>query len=409
MTHADLLDRYAQLIVRSGVSVARGQELLMTAPVDAVPLVRLITEHAYKAGASLVTTIYGDDAATLARFEHAPDESFDKATGWLFEGMANAFRSGSARLAIIGEDPSLLAGQDTDKVARANRARSKAYRPALELITSHAINWCVAAAATPAWARSVFPDKSPEAALEALWNAIFTCSRADTPDPVKAWVEHSRYLRQRTDFLNARRYAALRYKGPGTDLTIGLVDGHVWKGGASVAKNGITSNANIPTEEVFTMPHRDRVDGTVVATKPLSYQGTFIEGIRVRFENGRIVDAHADKGGNVFSKMISTDEGAARLGEVALVPHSSPIAKSGIVFNNTLFDENAASHVAVGQSYTDTMASGSSLGKEALVQAGANQSLIHVDWMIGSGRLDVDGVRADGSAEPLMRQGDWAA
>ena len=409
MTQSDLLDRYARLIVRSGVNIAPGQELVMTAPVDAIPLVRLITEHAYRAGASLVTTLYGDDAATLARFKHAPDESFDKSTGWLFEGMANAFKAGSARLAIIGEDPSLLAGQDTDKVARANRARSKAYRPALELITSHAINWCVAAAATPAWARSVFPDKAPGAALDALWQAIFTCSRADTADPVQAWVEHSRYLRQRTDFLNARRYAALRYKGPGTDLTIGLVDGHVWKGGASVANNGVTSNANIPTEEVFTMPHKDRVEGTVVATKPLSYQGTFIEGIKVRFEKGRIVEAHADKGADVFSKMISTDEGAARLGEVALVPHSSPIAKSGIVFNNTLFDENAASHVAVGQSYSDTMAHGASLGKDALVQAGANQSLIHVDWMIGSGKLDIDGVRPDGSAEPLMRQGDWAA
>jgi len=409
MTHSDLLDRYAQLIVRSGVNVAPGQELVMTAPVDAIPLVRLITEHAYKAGASLVTTLYGDDAATLARFQYAPDESFDKSTGWLFDGMANAFRAGSARLAIIGEDPSLLAGQDTDKVARANRARSRAYRPALELITSHAINWCVAAAATPAWARSVFPDKAPDAALHSLWQAIFTCSRADKADPVAAWVEHSRYLRQRTDFLNARRYAALRYKGPGTDLTIGLVDGHVWKGGASVSKNGVTSNANIPTEEVFTMPHKDRVEGTVVATKPLSYQGTFIEGIRVRFEKGRITEAHADKGADVFSKMISTDEGAARLGEVALVPHSSPIAASGIVFNNTLFDENAASHVAVGQSYSDTMANGSSLGKEALAQAGANQSLIHVDWMIGSSRLDIDGVRSDGTTEPLMRQGDWAA
>ncbi len=409
MTHSVILDSYAQLIVRSGVNVAPGQELVMTAPVDAIPLVRLITEHAYKAGASLVTTLYGDDTATLARFKHAPDESFDKATGWLFDGMANAFKAGSARLAIIGEDPSLLAGQNTDKVARANRARSRAYRPALELITSHAINWCVAAAATPAWACSVFPDKEPDAALDALWRAIFTCSRADAADPVAAWVEHSRYLRQRTDFLNARRYAALRYRGPGTDLTIGLVDGHMWKGGASVAKNGVTANANIPTEEVFTMPHKDRVEGTVTATKPLSHQGTFIEGIKVRFEKGRIVEAHADKGADVFSKMISTDEGAARLGEVALVPHSSPIARSGIVFNNTLFDENAASHIAVGQSYSDTMANGGNLGKDALVQAGANQSLIHVDWMIGSGRLDIDGVRSDGTAEPLMRQGEWAA
>ena len=184
----------------------------MTAPVDAIPLVRRITEHAYKAGASLVTTLYGDDAATLARFKHAPDESFDMATGWLFDGMANAFKAGAARLAIIGEDPALLAGQDTDKVARANRARSKAYRPALELIASHAINWCVAAAATPAWARSVFPDKQPDVALDKLWQAIFTCSRADRPDPVQAWVEHSRNLRQRTDFLNASRYSALRYR-----------------------------------------------------------------------------------------------------------------------------------------------------------------------------------------------------
>jgi aminopeptidase len=409
MTHTELLDQYARLIIRSGLNIAPGQELVMTAPVDAIPLVRRITEHAYKAGATLVTTLYGDDVTTLARYQHAPDESFDKATGWLFDGMANAFKSGAARLAVIGEDPSLLGEQDTDKVARANRARSKAYRPALELIAGHAINWCVASAATPAWARSVFPDLAPDAALERLWRAIFTCSRADVADPVKAWAEHSRNLRQRTDFLNGKRYAALNYRGPGTDLTIGLVDGHVWKGGESLAKNGITCNPNIPTEEVFTMPHRARVDGTVTATKPLSYQGTFIEGIRVRFEAGRIIEAHADKGADVFANMLKTDEGAARLGEVALVPHSSPIAKSGIVFNNTLFDENAASHIAIGQSYTDTMKNGSSLSADALTAAGANASLIHVDWMIGSGALDIDGVLADGKTEPLMRKGDWAA
>jgi aminopeptidase len=409
MTHTELLDQYARLIVRSGLNIAPGQELVMTAPVEAMPLVRRITEHAYKAGATLVTTLYGDDVATLARYQHAPDESFDKATGWLFDGMANAFRSGAARLAIIGEDPSLLGEQDPDKVARANRARSKAYRPALELIAGHAINWCVASAATPAWARSVFPDLAPDAALEKLWRAIFTCSRADVADPVKAWSEHSRNLRQRTDFLNGKRYSALKYRGPGTDFTLGLVDGHVWKGGESLAKNGITCNPNIPTEEVFTMPHRARVEGTVTATKPLSYQGTFIEGIRVRFEAGRIVEAHADKGADVFANMLKTDEGAARLGEVALVPHSSPIAKSGIVFNNTLFDENAASHIAIGQSYTDTMKNGSSLNADALTAAGANASLIHVDWMIGSGALDIDGVLANGATEPLMRKGDWAA
>jgi aminopeptidase len=409
MTHEDLLDRYARLIVRSGVGLAPGQELLMTAPVDAIPLVRRITEHAYKAGATLVTTLYGDDAATLARFKYASDESFDTASGWLFDGMANAFKAGAARLAIIGEDPALLSGQDPAKVTRANRARSKAYRPALELIASHAINWCVASAATPAWARSVFPDLSADAALDRLWRAIFACSRADKADPVQAWVEHSRNLRQRTDFLNARRYKALKYRGPGTELMLGLVDGHIWKGGASTAKNGITCNPNIPSEEVFTMPHKDRVDGVLSATKPLSYQGTFIEGIKVRFEAGRIVESHADKGADIFATMIATDEGAARLGEVALVPHSSPISASGIVFNNTLFDENAASHIAVGQYYADTMANGGTMSAEERAAAGANSSLIHVDWMIGSSGLDIDGVLADGKTEPLMRRGEWAA
>ena len=409
MTHEDLLDRYAQLIVRSGVGLAPGQELLMTAPVDAIPLVRRITEHAYKAGATLVTTLYGDDAATLARFKYASDESFDTASGWLFDGMANAFKAGAARLAIIGEDPALLSGQDPAKVTRANRARSKAYRPALELIASHAINWCVASAATPAWARSVFPDLSADAALDRLWCAIFACSRADKVDPVQAWVEHSRNLRQRTDFLNARRYKALKYRGPGTELMLGLVDGHIWKGGASTAKNGITCNPNIPSEEVFTMPHKDRVEGVLSATKPLSYQGTFIEGIKVRFEAGRIVESYADKGADIFATMIATDEGAARLGEVALVPHSSPISASGIVFNNTLFDENAASHIAVGQSYADTMANGGTMSAEERAAAGANSSLIHVDWMIGSSGLDIDGVLSDGKTEPLMRRGEWAA
>ena len=409
MTHEDLLDRYAQLIVRSGVGVAPGQELLMTAPVDAIPLVRRIIEHAYKAGATLVTTLYGDDAATLARFKYAPDKSFDAASGWLFDGMANAFRAGAARLAIIGEDPALRSGQDPAKVTRANRARSRAYRPALELITSHAINWCVASAATPAWARSVFPDLSADAALDRLWRAIFACSRADKADPVQAWVEHSRNLRQRTDFLNTRRYKALKYRGPGTDLVLGLVEGHIWKGGASTAKNGITCNPNIPSEEVFTMPHKDRVDGILSSTKPLSYQGTFIEGIKVRFEAGRIVESHADKGADIFATMIATDEGAARLGEVALVPHSSPISASGIVFNNTLFDENAASHIAVGQSYADTMANGGTMSAEERAAAGANSSLIHVDWMIGSSGLNVDGVLSDGKTESLMRKGEWAA
>ncbi len=409
MNHEKLLDQYARLTVRSGLCITPGQQLLISAPIEAVPLVRRITHHAYVAGATLVTTLYADDQATLTRFQAASNASFDTATSWLFNGMAEAFKGGSARLAITGEDPGLLGGQDPEKVSRANRARSKAYRPALELITSFAVNWCVISCATPSWAKSVFPGLPQEEAIAKLWAAIFKCSRADLPDPVAAWAEHSRNLRKRTDFLNGRRYKALHYRAPGTDLRIGLVDGHAWKGGASTAKNGVTCNPNIPSEEVFTMPHKDRVEGTVCSTKPLSYGGTFIDGIKVRFENGRIVESSAEKGAAAFAKMIDTDEGGRRLGEVALVPHSSPISASNIVFNNTLFDENAASHIAVGQSYTDTMKDGPGKSAEELLASGANTSLIHVDWMIGSGEMDVDGVTQDGAIEPLMRRGEWVS
>jgi aminopeptidase len=403
-----LLDKYALLTVRSGLNIAPGQQLVVSAPIEAVALVRRVTHHAYAAGATLVTTLYTDDQTTLARFQATHDASFDTAPNWLFDGMAAAFKGGAARLAITGEDPGLLGGQDPEKVSRANRARSKAYRPALEYISGFKVNWCVISCATASWAKSVFPELAEAQAIDKLWAAIFSCARADVADPVQAWVDHSKNLRERTDFLNARRYSALKYRGPGTDLTIGLVDGHIWKGGASLAKNGVICNPNIPSEEVFTMPHKDRVDGVVRSTKPLSYGGTFIDGISVRFEAGRIVESRAEKGADAFKKMIETDEGGSRLGEVALVPHSSPISASGIVFNNTLFDENAASHVAVGQSYTETMKDGHAKSPEQLAASGANTSLIHVDWMIGSGEIDVDGVLPDGRVESLMRRGEWA-
>ena len=406
--HDARLDRLAAVAVRTGLNLQPGQELVMTAPLDAVPLARAITREAYRAGASLVTLLYTDEDAALARFEYAPDGAFDTAAGWLYEGMAKAFSSGAARLAIAGDDPGLLAGQDAEKVARANRARSKAYVPALELISNFAINWSILSAATPAWAKTVFPGLPEEEAVARLWEAIFRASRVDGDDPVAAWAAHNGELRRRTEELNGRRFAALRFTGPGTDLTVGLADDHEWHGGATTAKNGITCNANIPTEEVFTTPHKLRVSGHVTSTKPLSYQGTLIEEIRVRFEEGRIVEAHAAKGEQVLAKVLETDEGAARLGEVALVPHSSPISASGLLFYNTLFDENAACHIALGQAYSKCILGGLSMTEEELVARGCNRSLIHIDWMIGSGEVDIDGIGADGSATPVMRQGAWA-
>jgi aminopeptidase len=401
------LNNLAAVAVGAGLGLAPGQELVMTATLDALPLVRRITEQAYKVGASLVTTLFTDEESTLLRYRHGTEATFDAASGWLYEGMAQAYKNGAARLAITGNDPSLLSKQDPAKVSRVNRATSKAYRPALELITRHDINWTIVACATPAWAKAMFPDLAADDALARLWQGIFAASRTNLADPVAAWKEHDAKLHARAEWLNNKRYYALHFKGPGTDLRVGMADDHLWLGGGTTAHNGLYCIPNMPTEEVFSTPHKDRVDGTVTSTKPLSHQGTLIEGICVRFEAGRIVDAKATRGGEVLQKMIETDEGARKLGEVALVPHSSPIASSGLLFLNTLFDENAACHIALGQAYSTCVKDGNSLTPEQLAARGANTSLIHVDWMIGSNKIDVDGISASGASEPVMRAGEW--
>ena len=409
LTFEQKLDRLAEVAVRIGLGLRPGQELVMTAPIDALPLVRRITEHAYKAGALLVTNFYADDPCILARFQHGPDTSFDYAPVWLQDGIAAAFKNGAARLAIAGANPALLGGQDPAKVARANVAMSKASKPAMELITRHEINWTIIACATPEWAKLVFPADPVDVAVAKLWDAIFLASRIAVDDPVAEWQQHEARLKQRVDLLNAKRYSALHFKSHDgtTDLTVGLADDHLWAGGGTTAGNGIYCQPNIPTEECFTTPHKDRVDGIVKASKPLSHQGSLIENISVRFEAGKIVAATASAGEDVLNRLISTDEGARRLGEVALVPHSSPIAQSGVLFWNTLFDENAASHIALGQAYSTCLIGGEKMDAEALAALGANSSLIHVDWMIGSATMDVDGIPANGTAEPLMRQGEW--
>ncbi|MBB3145783.1 aminopeptidase [Phyllobacterium trifolii] len=401
------LDRLAEVAIKIGLQLQPGQDLLITAPLAAVPLVRRITEHAYKAGAGLVTSLYSDEEATLMRYRNAPDESFDRATGWLFEGMAKAFSANTARLAVAGDNPMLLSSEDPEKVSRANRAQSRAYQPALEKITNFEVNWNIVSYPNPSWAKQVFPDQDPEVAITMLADAIFAASRVDLDDPVSAWRDHNAALHKRTKWLNEHTFSALHFKGPGTDLTVGLADEHEWHGGASVAKNGITCNPNIPTEEVFTTPHALRVDGHVSSTKPLSHQGTLIENIQVRFEGGRIVEAKATRGEEVFNKVLGTDEGARRLGEVALVPNSSPISASGLLFFNTLFDENAASHIALGQCYSKCFINGGELTPDEVAARGGNKSLIHIDWMIGSGEIDVDGINKDGSAIPVMRKGEW--
>jgi aminopeptidase len=402
------LDRLAEVAIKVGLRLEPGQDLVLTAPMSALPLVRRIAVHAYKAGAGVVQPIFSDEELTLARYANAPDSSFDKAPGWLYEGMAQAFSGNAARLAISGDNPMMLAGQDPEKVARANRATSMAYKPALEKITGFDINWNIVSYPNAAWAKLVFPGLPEDEAVYKLAEAIFAASRVNNDDPIAAWAEHNANLKKRWTWLNEHNFASLHYTGPGTDLTVGLADGHRWKGGASEAKNGITCNPNIPTEEVFTTPHAMRVEGHVRSTKPLSHNGTLIENIEVKFEGGRIVEAHATKGEAVLTKVLDTDEGSRRIGEVALVPHSSPISASGVLFYNTLYDENAACHIALGQCYADCFVGGTKMSPEEIQQRGGNKSLVHVDWMIGSDKIDIDGIKPDGSRVPVMRGGEWA-
>ncbi|MEC8628785.1 MAG: aminopeptidase [Pseudomonadota bacterium] len=405
----DALNRLADVAVNVGLNLQPGQDLILTAPAEALPLVRAVAAAAYRAGAGVVTPILSDPGVTLARFEHGSDDSFDTAPAWLYAGMADAYNKGAARMAIVGEDPMLLSEQDPDKVARAGKANSIAYKPALEKIANFAINWSIASYPTLDWAKRIFPDMADEDAVAALADAIFAASRVNTPDPVAAWAAHNAALATRTKWLNDQRFSALHFTSPGTDLTVGLADGHEWHGGASEAQNGVVCNPNIPTEEVFTTPHADRVNGTVRSTKPLSHQGSLIDEIEVRFENGVIVEARAAKGEAVLQKLLDTDDGARKLGEVALVPHSSPISQSGLLFYNTLYDENAACHIALGQCYSKCFLDGASLTPEQIADQGGNSSMIHVDWMIGGPDTDIDGITADGTRVPVFRGGEWAA
>lgn len=406
--HRRRLDLLADTIVAVGLGLATGQELVIQAPLDAAPLVRPVAAAAYRAGCPLVSVVWDDPKLGPLRLAHAPDDSFDRAPQWQMDAVADALAAGAACLYVVGNDPSLLKGQDPTRVARLTLAGARAGRRILDQVVGFRINWSVAACVTPAWARAVFPNLPPEQAEPALWAAIFEATRVDQADPVGAWRAHVAELQARADHLNHRRYTALRFRGPGTDLTVGLAERSLWRGAAFQAENGSHCVPNLPTEEVFTMPHKDRVDGVVRTTMPLSYAGTLIEGIAMRFERGRAVHVDARFGGDVLRRMMQTDDGASRLGEVALVPASSVIARSGRLFQNTLFDENAASHIALGRCLSVNSEDGLTLDRPSIMARGGNESLIHVDWMIGSPKVDIDGIAIDGSAEPVMRAGEWS-
>lgn len=407
LSFADRLEAYAELLVRVGVNVQPGQKLLVRAPVSAAPLVRLVSDIAYRIGSPYVEILWSDDAVTRSRFLHGPAGSFGIIPQYRADAMNSLAAEGAASLAILADDPDALAGTEPERFAAYQKAWRPVIRPYTDLAMSDRIPWCVAAAAAPEWARKVFPNVAEDEAVGALWDAIFTATRVLEADPVAAWREHDKDLTRRKQTLNERRYAALRFRAPGTDLRVGLAEGHLWDGGGSTLPNGVGFVANMPTEEVFTAPHRERVDGVVRASMPLAYNGILIDDFSLEFKDGVVVRATAGAGQGALDDILDTDAGARRLGEVALVPASSPIAKTGLLFLETLFDENAACHIALGRGYVNCLQGAQTMTEEERLAHGLNDSLAHVDFMIGSDRMDIDGELPDGSSEPVMRKGEW--
>ena len=408
------LEAYGELAVKVALNIQPGQRLIILGPLatgvsfEAAPLVRHIATSAYRAGASLVEVLWGDEALLLKRFAHAPRNSLSEFSAWMPKALAEHVDSGNAVLSVYANDPDLLKNEPPEVVGALQQATSRAMMPFRELISRNHTNWAVIAAAGSGWAAKVFPERRPEDRVASLWDAINHMCRLDQPDPVAAWQTHIDELAARAGYLNQRRYSALRYSGPGTDITIGLPAAHIWVSGHTISRSGIRFTANLPTEEVFTIPHKDRVDGTVRSTKPLSYGGTLVEDFSLRFSEGRVVEVKAARGEGVLRQLVETDPGSGRLGEIALVPHSSPVSQSGRLFYNTLFDENAATHVALGAAYKFTLRGAESMDEEAFGQAGGNRSIMHVDFMIGSAALDIDGVLENGTSEPIMRRGEWS-
>ncbi len=402
------LKKYAELIVKVGLNVQEGQKVVVRAGHNTAPLVREIVTAAYQVGSPLVTVVWLDEQLNKIRHQYAPRDSFDRAAAWMYAGIAQEIQEGAAYLQVSGADPELLKGMDPESVSTSRQTTAKHYRPIGELQGQSITQWNLVCPPTPDWAKRVFPDLSVEEAEEKLWNKVFTLCRLDNDDPVAVWQEHLAELKLRREALTAKQYASLHLRSPGTDLKVGLPQGHIWMGGGSASADKTPYVANIPTEEVFTLPHKDQTEGTVASTKPLSYYGSMIENFSLTFEKGKVVALSAEKGEDALREMINTDEQAGALGEVALVPFMSPISQSNVVFLNTLYDENASCHLALGRAYKFNLEGGPAMSNDEFFAAGGNNSNIHVDFMFGSGELDVDGIKADGSIEPVMRGGEWA-
>ncbi|HFI0644486.1 TPA: aminopeptidase [Streptococcus suis] len=403
------LAKYAKLLVSTGINVQPGHTVQLTIGVEQAELARLIVKEAYAHGAAEVLVNWLDDVIARERLVNVDVELLEQVHPQRITEMNFLLERKASRLVVLSDDPGAYDGVDPEKLSRNARALSQALNPMRQATQANKISWTLAAASGLEWAKKVFPNAtSDEEAVGLLWDQIFKTCRIYEEDPIKAWEEHEARLVAKAKVLNDEQFVKLHYTAPGTDLVLGMPKNHLWEAAGSVNAQGEHFIANMPTEEVFTAPDYRVADGYVTSTKPLSYNGNIIEGIKVTFKDGEIVDVTAEKGDEVMKKLVFDNAGARGLGEVALVPDKSPISQSGVTFFNTLFDENASNHLAIGQAYAFSIEGGTEMSQEELKEAGLNRSDVHVDFMIGSNKMNIDGIREDGTRVPIFRDGEWA-
>lgn len=402
-----ILRNYARLIARVGANVQKGQDVIVYAELDQPEFVKMVVEECYRAKAREVRVEWSYQPLQKIHYRHRTLTTLSRVEEWEKAKLQHHVETLPCRIHIVSEDPDGLKGIDQEKMAKAGQRRYSVIKPYSDQMENKD-QWCIAAVPGAAWAKKVFPNLPKGKAIEKLWEAILSTSRV-TDDPVKAWEDHNKDLHDRCAYLNSLGIEELVYRSSnGTDLRVGMIPQAEFKGGGDTSLQGIFFNPNIPTEECFISPMRGKAEGIVYATKPLSYQGQLIENFSVRFENGKAVEVHAEKNEDLLKKMISMDEGAAYLGECALVPYDSPISNSGILFYETLFDENAACHLALGMGFADTIKDFGNYTLDECREMGINDSMIHVDFMIGSKDLSIDARTRDGKNVPIFRNGNWA-
>jgi len=410
------LEKFAEVIIKVGLNLQPGQRLLIGAPIFAIkgvalelaPLIRLITKKAYQAGARLVDVNWDDDYLQLIRLQHAPPDSFKEYPIWNVDTAVKIAKAGDALLVIYAENPNLLIDQDPKKIGALQQTAFKYCEPLMDMVVKNTTNWLVVTAPVNGWVDKVFPELPQKNRKPKFWDTLFEICHIKNDNPISAWKDHVNQLTSRSNYLNQKQYESLKFTAPKTDLNIGLPIGHLWHAASMNSQNGINFVGNIPTEEVFTIPHKLKTEGVVRCTKPLYFSGSLVEDYLLTFSNGKVVEVSAKKGEDLLRKFIQTDEGASYLGEIALVPHKSPISQSGLLFYNILIDENASNHIALGRGYKFSFKDGETLTDEEFTDLGGNNSLIHIDCMFGSGEMDVDGITKDGTPEAIMRKGEWA-